>query len=122
MECADLSPHGWRPASLFDRDKSRSTKAVTSYRTPNPHSRSPSLYFCLVPSYFCLMVKCPTCGKPVEWKDNLWRPFCSERCKLIDFGRWANEEYLVPGQKIDSVEIGEQPHTGEVNSMIDEES
>ena len=61
------------------------------------------------------MLKCPTCDKLVEWKDNPWRPFCSERCKLIDFGRWANEEYLVPGQKIDSVEIGEQPHTGEAN-------
>ncbi|HXM48191.1 MAG TPA: DNA gyrase inhibitor YacG [Pyrinomonadaceae bacterium] len=46
------------------------------------------------------MPKCPTCGKPVEWQDNSYRPFCSERCKLIDFSRWANEEYRVPGQKI----------------------
>ena len=68
------------------------------------------------------MLKCPTCGKPAEWKDNPCRPFCSERCKLIDFGRWANEEYLVPGQKIDSVEIGEQPHTGEAYDKTDEES
>ena len=82
----------------------------------------PSLYFYLVPSYFCLVLKCPTCDKLVEWKDNPWRPFCSERCKLIDFGRWANEEYLVPGQKIDSVEIGEQPHNGEANGETDEES
>jgi len=67
------------------------------------------------------VLKCPTCGKPAEWKDNPCRPFCSERCKLIDFGRWANEEYLVPGQKIDSVEIGEQPHNGEANSKTDEE-
>jgi len=42
-------------------------------------------------------MKCPTCGKPTEWKDNPARPFCSERCKLIDFGRWANEEFRVPG-------------------------
>jgi len=42
-------------------------------------------------------MKCPTCGKPVEWKENPDRPFCSERCKLIDFGRWANEEFRVPG-------------------------
>jgi endogenous inhibitor of DNA gyrase (YacG/DUF329 family) len=42
------------------------------------------------------MKKCPNCGKAVEWKDNPARPFCSERCKLIDFGRWANEEYRVP--------------------------
>ncbi|HVS20546.1 MAG TPA: DNA gyrase inhibitor YacG [Pyrinomonadaceae bacterium] len=53
------------------------------------------------------MSKCPTCGKPVEWKDNLWRPFCSERCKLIDFGRWADEEYRVPGQRINAAEIAE---------------
>ena len=41
-------------------------------------------------------MKCPTCGGTVEWRDNPARPFCSERCKLIDFGRWANEEYRVP--------------------------
>jgi uncharacterized protein len=42
-------------------------------------------------------MKCPTCGKPAEWKENPYRPFCSERCKLIDLGRWVNEEYRVPG-------------------------
>jgi endogenous inhibitor of DNA gyrase (YacG/DUF329 family) len=41
-------------------------------------------------------MKCPTCGKTIEWENNPARPFCSERCKLIDFGRWANEEYRVP--------------------------
>ena len=43
-------------------------------------------------------MKCPTCGKPAEWQDNPHRPFCSERCKLIDFGKWANEEYRVPSE------------------------
>ena len=42
-------------------------------------------------------MKCPICGKPVEWKDNQFRPFCSERCKLLDLGRWVSEEYKVPG-------------------------
>jgi hypothetical protein len=42
-------------------------------------------------------MKCPTCGKPVGWKDNPFRPFCSERCQLVDLGRWVNEEYRVPG-------------------------
>jgi len=42
-------------------------------------------------------MKCPICGKPVEWKDNPFRPFCSERCKLLDLGRWVSEEYSVPG-------------------------
>jgi len=42
-------------------------------------------------------VKCPNCGKPTQWNDNPYRPFCSERCKLVDLGRWVNEEYRVPG-------------------------
>jgi endogenous inhibitor of DNA gyrase (YacG/DUF329 family) len=42
-------------------------------------------------------VKCPTCGKPVEWKpENRFRPFCSERCRQIDLGAWASESYRVP--------------------------
>lgn len=45
------------------------------------------------------IVKCPTCGKPVEWNGNEHRPFCSERCKLIDFGAWADEEYRVPDER-----------------------
>ena len=43
-------------------------------------------------------VKCPTCEKPVEWNEkNRWRPFCSERCKLIDLGAWADESHRIPG-------------------------
>lgn len=43
-------------------------------------------------------VACPKCQKAVEWSsDNPYRPFCSERCKLIDFGAWANEEHSIPG-------------------------
>ena len=45
-------------------------------------------------------MKCPTCGKSAEWKDNPFRPFCSERCKLVDLGRWVNDEYRVPGKDI----------------------
>jgi endogenous inhibitor of DNA gyrase (YacG/DUF329 family) len=44
------------------------------------------------------MKKCPICAKPVELKDNPYRPFCSERCKLIDFGNWADGNYRVPSQ------------------------
>jgi len=42
------------------------------------------------------LTNCPICGKPTTWQDNPHRPFCSERCKLIDFGKWADEEYRVP--------------------------
>lgn len=41
-------------------------------------------------------MKCPTCGKEPEPQNNTWRPFCSERCKLIDFGHWADEDYRIP--------------------------
>lgn len=42
-------------------------------------------------------VRCPQCGKMAEYSEaNLWRPFCSERCRKIDLGAWANEEYRVP--------------------------
>lgn len=44
-------------------------------------------------------VKCPSCGKKTEYNDNEFRPFCSERCKLLDFGAWADEEYALPTQE-----------------------
>jgi endogenous inhibitor of DNA gyrase (YacG/DUF329 family) len=33
------------------------------------------------------------------WEENPWRPFCSEKCKLIDLGSWASGEYKIPGDK-----------------------
>lgn len=43
------------------------------------------------------IVKCPTCGTKVEWvSENKFRPFCSERCKKIDLGAWAEEKYVIP--------------------------
>ena len=41
-------------------------------------------------------MKCPLCHKEVEFGGNPFRPFCSERCKMIDLGRWAGEDYRVP--------------------------
>ena len=44
-----------------------------------------------------LTVNCPHCGQPVEWLPaQRWRPFCSERCKLMDLGAWASESYRIP--------------------------
>ena len=45
------------------------------------------------------LVACPTCGKKLEWNTaNPFRPFCSERCKMIDLGAWASEEYQIPAE------------------------
>jgi endogenous inhibitor of DNA gyrase (YacG/DUF329 family) len=42
-------------------------------------------------------VPCPRCGRLTEFSaQNKWRPFCSERCRLIDLGDWAAESYRVP--------------------------
>jgi endogenous inhibitor of DNA gyrase (YacG/DUF329 family) len=42
-------------------------------------------------------VPCPRCGTPAAFSpDNKWRPFCSERCRVIDLGQWAAESYRVP--------------------------
>lgn len=47
-------------------------------------------------------ITCPTCQKKGTWTtDNPYKPFCSERCKLIDLGEWASEKYQVPGEQID---------------------
>jgi len=43
-------------------------------------------------------IKCPHCSKMVAWHGNPHRPFCSERCRLIDLGQWADEAYVIPGR------------------------
>lgn len=44
------------------------------------------------------VVSCPHCGKAVKWQSSeKFRPFCSERCKLIDLGAWADESHRIPG-------------------------
>jgi uncharacterized protein len=53
------------------------------------------------------IVKCPACGgKSVFAASNPWRPFCSERCKQIDFGGWASEQFRVAG-KLEDLDPGE---------------
>ena len=55
------------------------------------------------------IVACPTCAAPVEWRsDNPTRPFCGERCKLIDLGAWANDEYRLPTQDAPQAENSEE--------------
>jgi uncharacterized protein len=44
-------------------------------------------------------VRCPQCAKTVEYlASNPNRPFCSERCKMIDLGAWASDQYAIPGK------------------------
>jgi hypothetical protein len=44
-------------------------------------------------------VKCPTCRRPVEWSEaSAYRPFCSDRCRLIDLGAWFSEQHAIPDE------------------------
>jgi endogenous inhibitor of DNA gyrase (YacG/DUF329 family) len=51
-----------------------------------------------------MKIRCPACRKEAEWSHNPFRPFCSERCKLIDLGAWASEHYVIEGKLQDEME------------------
>ncbi len=62
---------------------------------PDPplHLAHPGLKF--QPVKRPLRVKCPTCKKEGDWFAGRYGPFCSERCKLVDLGKWLNEEIKI---------------------------
>lgn len=56
-----------------------------------------------------MIVPCPICKKPVE-QASLEFPFCSQRCRLLDLGKWASEDYRIPAQ----------PMMGPIEDLLDE--
>lgn len=47
-------------------------------------------------------LNCPNCGNAILWNDDYpHRPFCSKRCKQIDFGDWASESHAIPGEPVE---------------------
>jgi uncharacterized protein len=46
-------------------------------------------------------VKCPICRKESPWEDNPCRPFCSDRCRMIDLSAWTQGRYRIPAEKMD---------------------
>ena len=56
-----------------------------------------------------LQVACPQCRKKVAWSEaNAFRPFCSERCRLLDLGAWADGSHRIAGEPaMDETEIDE---------------
>jgi endogenous inhibitor of DNA gyrase (YacG/DUF329 family) len=56
-------------------------------------------------------ITCPTCGKPVRWsEESPWRPFCSERCRLIDLGDWIDERHRITGREEDDADPDAERH------------
>jgi uncharacterized protein len=47
-----------------------------------------------------LQVVCPTCKKKFDYFSSDFRPFCTDRCRLIDLGQWLDESYTVPVEKL----------------------
>jgi endogenous inhibitor of DNA gyrase (YacG/DUF329 family) len=55
------------------------------------------------------IVDCPICGRRTEFSPaNRWRPFCSERCRMIDLGQWASGGYAIPGESPEDEAGGER--------------
>lgn len=52
-----------------------------------------------------MIIICPICKKNTTWEENPWRPFCSERCKLIDLGKWIKEEYKISTDQEDKEDM-----------------
>lgn len=48
--------------------------------------------------------RCPTCHRTIVVLEGAarpsWAPFCSERCKLVDLGRWIRGEHAIPGDEV----------------------
>jgi endogenous inhibitor of DNA gyrase (YacG/DUF329 family) len=56
------------------------------------------------------IVRCPHCSAETPYRrDNPYRPFCSERCKLMDLGAWANESYRVEVKNADQATENDAP-------------
>jgi hypothetical protein len=47
-------------------------------------------------------VRCPTCRRETPWEQNPHRPFCSDRCRVLDLAAWADERYRIPGDPVPS--------------------
>jgi endogenous inhibitor of DNA gyrase (YacG/DUF329 family) len=54
-----------------------------------------------------MIIFCPICKNKTTWEENPWRPFCSERCKLADLGKWVLEEYKIEGRQEENEDEGE---------------
>jgi endogenous inhibitor of DNA gyrase (YacG/DUF329 family) len=69
-------------------------------------------------------VSCPNCGKKFNYFSSEFRPFCCEKCRLIDLGQWLSESYSVPAEKLtpDEMETLEKLHHEENHQEEEEDN
>jgi endogenous inhibitor of DNA gyrase (YacG/DUF329 family) len=57
------------------------------------------------------LIKCPSCKREGDWFSSPYGPFCSRRCKLIDLGKWFDEDHVIsepiPAEQRDSTDAHE---------------
>jgi hypothetical protein len=70
-----------------------------------------------------LEVICPTCKKKFNYYSSEFRPFCCEKCRMVDLGLWLTESYSVPVEKLteDEIETLEQLQNEENKSTGEED-
>lgn len=63
-----------------------------------------------------MKVKCPTCEKEIEWSEEFpYRPFCCQRCKLIDLGAWASGEFAIAGEPATPLDEQQPPDESQLH-------
>ena len=68
-------------------------------------------------------VTCPACGGPSLYcPENRYRPFCSERCRQIDLGAWANEEHKIPDKGRADLPLSEQQLEQLENELLEQDN
>lgn len=66
-----------------------------------------------------LKVKCPTCDSEVVWNSSsTFKPFCSERCKLIDLGEWAAENHRIPDKNLQEIQTLSEEQLAELDEAL----
>ncbi|MDR3677456.1 MAG: DNA gyrase inhibitor YacG [Acidobacteriota bacterium] len=66
-----------------------------------------------------MIIRCPICKQSVEWEGNPSRPFCSERCKMIDLDNWLEGRYRVPAPLDPDEENAAEESTTDTKGELD---
>lgn|GEM_PF-300504 len=94
----------WRRSDLPSNYNIGGCKPAADTRPRGDLSALFNMVICWKGEFEMPLVKCPMCGKMVEYAGNEFRPFCSERCKVLDLGAWADEKYNLPAEHTEMTE------------------
>jgi endogenous inhibitor of DNA gyrase (YacG/DUF329 family) len=61
-----------------------------------------------------MKINCPVCHTVTSWEENPRRPFCSERCRMIDLGRWVSGEYRIEGESVSESDVSPEKENNNV--------